>query len=70
MKTEQEDLARQPLKGRRIFDVFLVPGWPNCPEWPQVSKKGVFFYEKVTFWAPFGAPFLLKVVVLGVFLSG
>ena len=31
---------------RFIFDVFLVPRWPNGHEWPQVSKKGAFFHEK------------------------
>ena len=37
-----------------IFDVFLVPRWPNCHEWPQVSKKEAFFHEKLiilgSFW--------------------
>ena len=33
-----------------IFDVLLVPGWPNGREWPQVSKKGTFFYEKLAFF--------------------
>ena len=36
-----------------IFDVLLVPGWPNGREWPQVSKKGAFFYEKLVFWGSF-----------------
>ena len=36
-----------------IFDVLLVPGWPNGREWPQVSKKGAFPDETVPIFGSF-----------------
>ena len=58
----------------RLWVSFLMYFWypdgqmaMNGHRWP---KREPFSTKKSSFWAPFGAPFLVKVVILGVFLSG
>ena len=53
-----------------IFDVFLVPDGQMAVNGHRCPKRERFRTKKYQFLIPFGAPFLVKVVVLGIFLSG